>query len=83
MGLGSKIRDPRIGIQKKPIPDPGSRGQNGTGSRIHLLDFFGTLTHSKSFLLKRSPVPAVNAKIRWPDNVRGLHFDNLPLLPIG
>ncbi len=26
MGLGS-------GIRKKPIPDPGSRGQNGTGSR--------------------------------------------------
>jgi hypothetical protein len=22
------------GIRKKPIPDPGSRGQNGTGSRI-------------------------------------------------
>ncbi len=27
MGLGS-------GIQKKPIPDPGARGQKGTGSRI-------------------------------------------------
>jgi hypothetical protein len=27
MGLGS-------GILKKPIPDPGSRGQKGTGSRI-------------------------------------------------
>ncbi len=27
MGLGS-------GIRKKPIPDPGSRGQKGTGSRI-------------------------------------------------
>ncbi len=22
------------GIRKKPIPDPGSRGQKGTGSRI-------------------------------------------------
>jgi hypothetical protein len=31
-GLG--IRDPRSGIRKKPIPDPGSRGQKGTGSRI-------------------------------------------------
>jgi hypothetical protein len=29
MGLGS-------GIRKKPIPDPGSRGQKGTGSRIRL-----------------------------------------------
>jgi hypothetical protein len=31
-GLG--IRDPRSGIGKKPIPDPGSRGQKGTGSPI-------------------------------------------------
>jgi hypothetical protein len=29
---GSEIRDPRSGIRKKPIPDPGSRGQKGTGS---------------------------------------------------
>ncbi len=27
MVLGSGIRDPRSGIRKKPIPDPGSRGQ--------------------------------------------------------
>ena len=31
---GSEIRDPRTWIRKKPIPDPGSRGQTGTGSRI-------------------------------------------------
>jgi hypothetical protein len=36
MALGSGIRDPRSGIQKKPIPDPGSRGQKGTGSRIQI-----------------------------------------------
>jgi hypothetical protein len=30
---GFGIRDPRSGIRKKPIPDPGSRGQKGTGSR--------------------------------------------------
>jgi hypothetical protein len=29
MDLGSEIR-------KKPIPDPGSRGQKGTGSRIRI-----------------------------------------------
>ncbi len=29
MGLGS-------GIRKKPIPDPGSGGQKGTGSRIRI-----------------------------------------------
>jgi hypothetical protein len=31
---GFGIRDPRSGIRKKPILDPGSRGQKGTGSRI-------------------------------------------------
>ncbi len=36
MGLGSGIRDPGSGIWKKPIPDPGSRGQKGTGSRIRI-----------------------------------------------
>ncbi len=38
MGLdpGSEIRDPRSTIRKKPIPDPGSRGQKGTGSRIRI-----------------------------------------------
>ncbi len=28
--------DPGSGIRKKPIPDPGSRGQKGTGSRIRI-----------------------------------------------
>jgi hypothetical protein len=28
------VWDPRSGIRKKPIPDSGSRGQKGTGSRI-------------------------------------------------
>jgi hypothetical protein len=28
------VWDPRSGIRKKPIPDPVSRGQKGTGSRI-------------------------------------------------
>jgi hypothetical protein len=36
MVSGSEIRDPRSGIRKKPIPDPGSRGQKGTGSRIRI-----------------------------------------------
>ena len=44
MGLGS-------GIRIKPIPDPGSRGQKGTGSRIRIrnigrLLFFTTAVHS-------------------------------------
>jgi hypothetical protein len=33
MGLGSGIRDSGSGIRKKPVLDPGSRGQKGTGSR--------------------------------------------------
>jgi hypothetical protein len=32
--------DPRSGIQKIPIPNPGSRGQKGTGSRIGNVDIF-------------------------------------------
>ncbi len=30
------IWDPGSGIRKKPIPDPGSRGQKGTGSQIRI-----------------------------------------------
>jgi hypothetical protein len=34
------------GIRKKPIPDPGSRGQKGTGSRIRIRNtgFTGTFS---------------------------------------
>jgi hypothetical protein len=34
MGLGSGIRDPGSGKNLFRIPDPESRGQKGTGSRI-------------------------------------------------
>jgi hypothetical protein len=30
------VWDPGFGIRKKPIPDPGSRGQKGTESRIRI-----------------------------------------------
>ncbi len=35
---GSEIRDLRSGIRdpEKHIPDPGSKGQKGTGSRIRI-----------------------------------------------
>ena len=38
MGLGSGTWNPRYGIQKKPIPDPGSRDQKAPdpGSRIRI-----------------------------------------------
>jgi hypothetical protein len=42
--------DPRSGIRKKHIPDPGSRGQKGTGSQIRNTVFF-TLSN----LLRQSP----------------------------
>ena len=35
-GLGTGIRDLGSEIQKKPIPDPGSRSQKGTRSRIRI-----------------------------------------------
>ncbi len=40
MGLGS-------GIRKKPIPDPGSRGQKGTGSWIRIRNTALTVLLSK------------------------------------
>jgi hypothetical protein len=36
------------GIRKKPIPDPGSGGQKGTGSRIRIRNTDG-LTIDESF----------------------------------
>jgi hypothetical protein len=45
---GFGIRNPRSGIRKKPIPNPGSRGQKGTGSRIRVRNI-GFL-HHKVFL---------------------------------
>jgi hypothetical protein len=44
---GFGIRDPRSGIRKKPIPDPGSSGQNGTGSWIRIRNT--SLTNSGNF----------------------------------
>jgi hypothetical protein len=41
MGLGS-------GIRKKRIPDPGSRGQKGTGSRIRIRNTVKDIPGSES-----------------------------------
>jgi hypothetical protein len=46
MGLGS-------GIRKKPIPDPGSRGQKGTGSRIRIRNTAEVLASSLAYLFYR------------------------------
>jgi hypothetical protein len=41
MDLGS-------GIRKKPIPDPGSRGQKGTGSRIRIRNTGSRIEYRKN-----------------------------------
>jgi hypothetical protein len=41
------IWDPGCGIRKKPIPDPGSRGQKGTGSRIRIRKLLVRLNSKK------------------------------------
>jgi hypothetical protein len=58
MVLGSGIRDPRSGIRdpgsvirKKPIPDPGSRGQKGTGSRIRIRNTGLYIKHGQKSIL--------------------------------
>jgi hypothetical protein len=52
--MGSGIRNPRPGIRdpeseirKKPILDPGSRGQKGTGSRIRIRN---TVRYDQNFV---------------------------------
>ncbi len=60
MGLGSGIRDLGFGIRKKPIPDPGSRGQKGTRSRIR-----NTGIHM--FLGLPDPDPLVRGRNPDPD----------------
>ncbi len=41
----TKGLDPRSGIRKKPIPDPGTRGKKGTGSEILM-----TTIHSRDMV---------------------------------
>ncbi len=61
MVLDSGIRDPGSG--KKPIPDPRSRGQKGTGSRIRIRN-----TGIKDPMLFKSLVPGSGMeKIRIRD----------------
>jgi hypothetical protein len=64
MGLGS-------GIRKKPIPDPGSRGQKGTGSRIPDPDpkHCRYLTPWQKYLRLRSTVPS---KFSWSRVVKNV-----------
>jgi hypothetical protein len=48
MGFGSGIRDPRSGIQEKPIPDP------GTGSRVKKAPDPGSVSATLIFKDKKS-----------------------------
>ncbi len=59
MALGS-------GIQKKPIPDPGSRGQKGTGSRIRIRNRNSDLDHAAThFFLNRPVTSAADPDPHW------------------
>jgi hypothetical protein len=85
MGLGSGIRDPRSGIRdprsgirKKPIPDPGSRGQKGTGSRIRIRNT-GFLNKIPNFLIKNQDPDSTKAWIN-PNSINT--FESESLLPI-
>jgi hypothetical protein len=58
------VWDPGSEIRKKPIPDPGSRGQKGTGSRIRIRN---TDLHAKSLLnVKISFLTIAVNKVRYP-----------------
>ncbi len=46
--------DPRSGIRKKPITDPGSRGQKGIGSRIRNTGFFIYIFIDMSLIITHS-----------------------------
>ncbi len=63
---GSEIRDSRVGIRKKPIPDPGSRGQKGTGSRIRILNTVENYCQWLLFLIFSSVVYEPMLRIRVP-----------------
>jgi hypothetical protein len=76
MGLGS-------GIRKKPIPDPGSRGQKGTGSWIpdpqHWVDYDRKTKYRKKE--PALPVPEVSSQLWKIKNV--LIFLDSPVIIVG
>jgi hypothetical protein len=51
---GFGIWDPGSEIRKKPIPDPGSRGQKGTGSRIRNTEIKTINDRSITQVMRRS-----------------------------
>ncbi len=92
MVLGSGIRDPGFGIRKKPIPDPGSRGQKApdpgsrirnTGFSVEMLSFYQGLvprfSHPKHYKSDHEP-ELTNLKGRdpYPDSVAILADSRAP-----
>jgi hypothetical protein len=71
------IRDPRSGIWKKSILDPGSRGQKGTRSRIRNT---GLTTKEKPIIVREKalPVPEVSSQLWKIQNV--LIFPDSPII---
>jgi hypothetical protein len=80
MVLGSGIRDPGSGKNLFQIPDPGSRGQKGTGSRIPDLDpqHWLPLSFSVGFLLSGPIEPDDSLSVLYGALV--IINPNLPLL---
>ncbi len=67
MGLGSEIR-------KKPIPDPGSRGEKGSGSRIRIRNtVFMSLKAWFSEFFPRS----INHCVQYLHSCRNIEFEIL------
>ena len=63
MVLGSGIRDPGSGIRKKPIVDPGSRGQKAPnpGSRIRIRNTVSFTTDSNVYVSIIESLVVLNA----------------------
>jgi hypothetical protein len=79
MVLGSGIRDPRSGIRKKSIPDPGSRiqGSKSTQSRIPDPDPQHWRQHQKSVdLFKHIPLKTPHIHITKFKNIRSVLYLN-------
>ncbi len=64
MCLRSGIRDPRSG--KKPIPDPGSRGQKGTGSRIRIRNTVAKFILDHAHRLQYTDFFGSSLSVFWP-----------------
>ncbi len=71
MGFRSGIRDPGFG--NKPIPDPGSRGQKGNGSRIQIRNT-ATRAHAARHECVRCTGKSTGSRIRIHNTAAQVHM---------